>query len=102
MPRPSSGYFNAAGQKIPGTNDIVRLWGNKYALMRWYNQQGLKGIDTEEDDSAINIGSVVHAGVERHMRGAEKREIAYLFKERLSQEEHREAAYASFRAFLEW
>ena len=33
MPRPSSGYFNAAGAKIPGTNDIVRLWGNKRALM---------------------------------------------------------------------
>jgi hypothetical protein len=102
MPRPSTGYINAAGQKIPGTNDIVRLWGNKYALMRWHNLQGLKGIDTEEDDSALNIGSVVHAGIERHMQGAEKREIAYLFKERLSQEEHREAAYASFRAFLEW
>jgi hypothetical protein len=102
MPRPSTGYINAAGQKIPGTNDIVRLWGNKYALMRWHNLQGLKGIDTEEDDSAINIGSVVHAGIERHMRGAEKREIAYLFKERLHEEAHREAAYASFRAFLEW
>jgi hypothetical protein len=102
MPRPSTGYLNAAGQKIPGANDIVRLWGNKYALMRWHNLQGLKGIDTEEDDSALNIGSVVHAGIERHMRGAEKREIAHLFKERLSQEEHREAAYASFRAFLEW
>jgi PD-(D/E)XK nuclease superfamily protein len=102
MPRPSSGYFNAAGQKIPGTNDIVRLWGNKYALMRWHNQQGLLGINTEEDNSAIDIGSVVHAAIERYMRGAQKAEIAYLFRERLAQEDHREAAYASFRAFLEW
>jgi PD-(D/E)XK nuclease superfamily len=102
MPRPSSGYFNAAGQKIPGTNDIVRLWGNKYALMRWHNQQGLLGINTEEDNSAINIGSVVHQAIERYMRGAQKAEIAYLFRERLAQEAHREAAYASFRAFLEW
>jgi hypothetical protein len=38
--------------------------------MRWHNQQGLKGIDTEEDNSAIDIGSVVHAAIERHMRGA--------------------------------
>jgi hypothetical protein len=102
MPRPSSGYFNAAGQKIPGTNDVVRLWGNKYALMRWHNKQGLAGIDTEEDNSAIDIGSVVHAAIERYMRGAQKLEIAYLFKERLHEEAHREAAYASFRAFLEW
>jgi PD-(D/E)XK nuclease superfamily len=102
MPRPSSGYFNTAGQKIPGTNDIVRLWGNKYALMRWHNKQGLAGIDTEEDKSAVDIGSVVHAAIERYMRGAQKLEIAYLFKERLHDEAHREAAYASFRAFLEW
>jgi PD-(D/E)XK nuclease superfamily len=102
MPRPSSGYLNAAGQKIPGTNDIVRLWGNKYVLMRWHNQQGLAGIDTEEDRSAINIGSVVHAAIERYMRGAQKPELVYLFKERLHEEVHREAAYASFRAFLEW
>jgi hypothetical protein len=102
MPRPSSGYFNASGKKIPGTNDIVRLWGNKYALMRWHNQQGLAGINTEEDDSAINIGSVVHQAIERYMRGAQKAEIAYLFRERLNQDTHREAAYASFRAFLEW
>jgi hypothetical protein len=36
------------------------------------------------------------------MRGAQKAEIAYLFRERLAQDAHREAAYASFRAFLEW
>jgi hypothetical protein len=100
--RPSSGYFNAAGDKVPGTNDIVRLWGNKNALQRWHNMQGLKGIDTAMDDSALNIGSVVHAAIERYMRGAQKLEIAYLFKERLHEEAHREAAYASFRAFLEW
>jgi PD-(D/E)XK nuclease superfamily len=102
MPRPSSGYFNSAGAKIPGTNDIVRLWGNKRALMRWHNLQGLKGIDTEEDNSAIDIGSVVHSAIERHMRGAQKQELVYLFQERLPETAHRQAAYASFKAFLEW
>jgi hypothetical protein len=102
MPRPSSGYFNAASAKIPGTNDIVRLWGNKRALMRWHNLQGLKGIDTEEDNSAIDIGSVVHSAIERYMRGAQKPELVYLFQERLPETTHRQAAYASFKAFLEW
>jgi hypothetical protein len=101
MPRPASGYRNAAGQSVPGTTDIVGRFKDHTALMNWAYAQGRAGKPRYER-SALDIGSVVHGAIDRFMRGAQKQEIHVLFMERLHQEEHRQAAYASFRAFLEW
>jgi hypothetical protein len=35
MPRPKSGYFNAAGQPIPGTHDITGRYKEMGGLMNW-------------------------------------------------------------------
>jgi hypothetical protein len=101
MPRPKNGYTNAAGQPVPGTNDITGRYKDYTFLMNWAWAQGRAGKPRYER-SALDIGSVVHAAIDRFMRGAQKAEIHILFMERLLQEAHREAAYASFRAFLEW
>jgi hypothetical protein len=103
MPRPKSGYLNKAGQPVPGTTDIIGRYEDKWAIMRWHNQQGLAGIDTATTrNTALDIGSVVHELIERDMLGASDREIETLMFERLAARMHIEQATASFRAYRDW
>jgi hypothetical protein len=103
MPRPKNGYLNAAAQPVPGTTDIIGRYEDKYALMRWHNQQGLAGVDTATTrNTALDIGSVVHEMIERDMLGASDKEIETLMFERLAARMYIEQATASFRAYREW
>jgi hypothetical protein len=102
MPRPKNGYTNAAGQEVPATNQIVSRYGDKSALIIWANQQGLKGIDTRFDKSAINIGSAVHKMAELDLIGAPDREIETTLGTYLSAPNHLALANNCFRAFRAW
>ena len=101
MPRPSSGYLNAAGQKIPGTNDVVGRFKDHTALMAWAYNQGKAGLPRYER-SALDIGSAVHKMAELDLLGASDREIETALYSYLSAPNHIEMASAAFRAFREW
>jgi hypothetical protein len=70
MPRPSSGYLNAAGQKIPGTNDVVGRFKDHTALMAWAYNQGKAGLPRYER-STLDIGSAVHKMAELDLLDAQ-------------------------------
>lgn len=101
MPRPSNGYSNAAGQTVPGTNDVVGRFSDKTALMMWAYNQGKAGKPRFER-AALDIGSAVHKMAELDLLGAQDREIEKTLYDYLSAPNHLEMAHASFRAFREW
>jgi hypothetical protein len=101
MPRPSNGYQNAAGQPVPGTNDVVGRFADKTALMMWAYNQGKAGRPRFER-SALDIGSAVHKMAELDLLGAQDREIEKTLHDYLSAPNHLEMAHASFRAFRDW
>jgi len=49
--RPKSGYFNAAGQPIPGTHDITGRYKEMGGLMNWAYSQGKKGVPLYQRDA---------------------------------------------------
>lgn len=101
MPRPKSGYANAAGQSVPGTTDITGRFGDKQALLHWAHKQGQAGLPLYQR-SALDIGSAVHKMCELDLMGAADREIETTLYTYLSAPNHLQMAHASFRAFREW
>lgn len=101
MPRPSNGYTNAAGQKVPGTNDITGRFSNPNGLFRWYYNNGSQGLPFKPD-AAINIGSAVHKMAELDLIGAADREIEATLHNYLSAPNHIEMANNAFREFRAW
>ena len=78
MPRPTSGYLNKAGEKVPGTNDITGRYGDKSALLHWAHKQGKAGLSLY-DRSALDIGSAVHKMAELDPASAEYAQVADRF-----------------------
>lgn len=101
MPRPKNGYLNAAGQAIPGTNDITGRYKDAGALIHWAHKQGQQGLPLYAR-SALDIGSAVHRMAELDLRGAADREIEASLHDFLSAPNHIEMANASFKAFRQW
>jgi hypothetical protein len=101
MPRPAGGYLNAAGQTVPGTNDITSRFQSPMGLYRWYYNNGKQGLPFKPD-AAINIGSAVHKMAELDLIGAGDREITATLYNYLSAPNHIEMASNAFRAFREW
>lgn len=57
------------GSIVPGVTTIIGIL-DKPALLRWANNQGLKGIDCFKDrDDKASIGSLVHAMILSHFKG---------------------------------
>lgn len=101
MPRPNGGYLNAAGQQVPGTNDITGRFQNPHGLYWWYYNNGKSGLPFKPD-AAINIGSAVHKMCELDLMGAPDREIEAALNSYLSARNHLEMAHNAFGAFREW
>lgn len=63
-------YFLNDGTEVPGVTTILEVI-NKPALVRWANQEGLKGIDTSRSvgDLAL-VGTLAHSLIQEHLTGA--------------------------------
>jgi len=101
MPRPSNGYRNAAGETVPGTNDITSRFQSPEGLYRWFYNNGKNGLPFRPE-AAINIGSAVHKMAELDLIGAPDREIEASLHSYLSAPNHLEMANNAFRAFRAW
>src|ERR1700693_1660860 len=87
MPRPKQGYFNAAGQPIPGTHDPIQRFMDQTALKFWAYKRGQQGLPLF-DRAAIDIGSTVHGIAELDLRGRPDREIEAYANDRLVAPDH--------------
>jgi hypothetical protein len=69
MPTPPQGYFNAAGERIPGTTTIIGRFKESGALVHWAWKLGMEGKDYREvRDRAADAGTAAHAMMEAHIR----------------------------------
>ena len=105
MTRPSGGYKNAAGKRVPGVTTIL---GNRKSgtegLLSWANKKGLEGIDYRDARrAAANAGTLVHTMVRRFIDGKQ----CLTFKGALARngtytEEQYEQALVGFSAAQKW
>lgn len=60
-------YFNAEGVRLPSSTTITGLL-NKPSLVKWANNLGLDGYDSDEyTKAAARIGTLIHGLVEEHI-----------------------------------
>lgn len=102
MPRPKSGYVNAAGQPIPGTSDIVGRFKNCERLLYWAFNRGKQGHAKLRDDAALDTGSCTHMLAELDLKKTPEADIEFYLNTTLRDPEEREKARAAFGAFRKW
>ena len=66
MARPTTGYKNAAGEKIPGTTTIIGRFKESGGLLQWAFKQGQSGAAHlyDERDKAALAGNIAHDMIE--------------------------------------
>ena len=102
MARPTGGYKNAAGKRIPGVTTVIGRFKDSGALMWWAFSQGRAAergeIDSLYDkrDEAAESGTLAHEMVEAHIAGAPFPDLD------LIPPEIAEQAKQAFRAYLKW
>ena len=99
MPTPKAGYFLASGEKVPGTTTIIGRFKDSGGLMHWAFKQGKLGKDRlyEEAEKAADIGTLAHAMVEAHIKGAGPECMLVN-----ASDDMREKARSAFNAYLAW
>lgn len=72
MPRPTAGYKNASGERIPSVTTILGRYKSAGGLIHWANQLGLQGKDYREArDAAADAGQLAHRMVEAYLHEQE-------------------------------
>lgn len=71
MGRPTTGYKNVAGQKVPGTTTIIGRFKESGGLLQWAFKQGQSGAPTlyAERDKAAEAGTIAHDMIEASILG---------------------------------
>lgn len=71
MGRPTTGYKNVAGQKVPGTTTIIGRFKESGGLLQWAFKQGQSGAPTlyAERDKAAEAGTIAHDMIEAFILG---------------------------------
>lgn len=66
MGRPSQGYRNAAGDRLPGVTTVIGRFKDSGGLLQWAFKQGQSGAATlyEERDNAALAGNIAHDLIE--------------------------------------
>jgi len=101
MPRPQDGYFNAAGEPVPGTHDPVNRFMDRTALMYWAYKQGKAGVPLH-DRTAIDIGGCVHEMAEHDLRDHSDEQILECAHRWLARRDDLAKAIACFNQYREW
>ena len=105
MGRPTHGYYNAAGDKLPGTTTICGIAKESGGLIQWAYKQGreherliAQGKPAPRHlydvvDRAADIGTLAHECCEADIRGIELPQIP---------EDKREQVMTAFGQYLTW
>lgn len=98
MGRPTTGYKNAAGEKIPGTTTIIGRFKESGGLLQWAFKQGQSGVSHlyEERDNAALAGNIAHDCIEAKILGKPLPEVGQLDRALF------EKAMNAYHQFLEW
>lgn len=68
--RPSGGYKNAAGKRVPGTTTITGRFKEAGGLIYWAWETGMQGIDLKDArEGAADAGTCAHEQIDAHLHG---------------------------------
>ena len=68
--RPSGGYKNAAGKRVPGTTTITGRFKESGGLIFWAWDLGMQGIDLKDArEGAADAGTCAHEQIDAHLHG---------------------------------
>jgi hypothetical protein len=97
MGRPTQGYRNAAGERIPGTTTVIGRFKESGGLLQWAFKQGQSGAASlyEERDAAGLAGNIAHDMIEAHILGKEPPKFT-------ADQKLIDKATNAFQQFLEW
>lgn len=107
MGRPSQGYYNAAGDKVPGTTTIIGRFKESGGLIQWAYKSGrehermvAQGKEAPRHlydvrDAAAEAGTLAHDMIEAHILGKDY-EAPAVSEDTLTK------ARNAFAQFLEW
>jgi hypothetical protein len=97
MGRPTQGYRNSAGEKIPGTTTIIGRFKDSGGLLHWAFKQGQSGAPSlyAERDKAAEAGTLAHDLIEAEILG--KPMDPFTIETDIQQK-----ASNAFQQFLEW
>lgn len=101
MPRPATGYVNAAGQSVPGTHDPISRYMDRCALMHWAHKRGMEGLPLYARN-AIDIGFAVHAMADLDLKGRADREIENVARNAGLPRDDFDKAMRAFMQFRKW
>lgn len=94
--RPSGGYKNAAGKRIPGVTTILGRFKESGGLIQWAYQCGRDGIDINEArDKAADAGTACHEMIDCSLHGRTFNRVGWT-ADVLTRADH------AFLGFLEW
>ncbi len=69
MARPTAGYKNAAGTRVPGVTTILGRFKESGGLIVWAYNRGKDGLELYDSrDKAGELGTVVHGMAERYIK----------------------------------
>lgn len=97
MGRPTQGYKNAAGDRIPGTTTIIGRFKDSGGLLHWAFKQGQSGAPTlyAERDKAAEAGTLAHDMIEARVLGHDQPSFS-------GPKEIFDRAVNAFNQFVEW
>jgi hypothetical protein len=88
------GYYLEDGTRVPGVTTILDRYKNSRGLIIWANNVGREGLTLDEArQSAVDVGSLVHAKIEAEINFTDPPEVDVDFEERVE---------SAFSAWLNW
>ncbi len=100
MARPTAGYKNAAGMKVPGVTTILGRWKESGGLIVWAYNRGKDGFELYDSrDKAAELGTLVHGMAEEYIKGGDPYKG---FSDNLPNPKDVESVNSAFDAFKEW
>lgn len=88
-------YRTKDGERVPSTTTVTGRFKDSAGLLRWANAEGLAGRKLYEDQSALDVGSIVHRMVEARIHGGPESYGSV-------PDEYLDRVHSSFSAFTAW
>lgn len=97
MARPTQGYKNSAGERIPGVTTIIGRFKESGGLLQWAFKQGQSGAAKlyDERDRAAEAGTLAHDMIEAAILGKDQAAFS-------GSKEIFDKAHNAYMQFIEW
>ncbi len=99
MARPTAGYKNKTGERVPGVTTILGRFKESGGLIVWAYNRGKDGLELYDSrDKAAELGTTVHSMAEEYLNQKDP----YLLVDGILSDGDYHSVCSAFQAFKEW